>query len=472
MTGRLRISRTGLELIKSFEGFRDTALRLPDGRWTVGFGHVRSAREGVTISEKDAEDLLLFDLKPTEDSIRNQVLTPLNQNQYDALVSLVFNISPGQFRDSAILRALNVGDVLGAANGFDAWRKARINGRLIVVDALVRRRTAEKALFLEHPEGRATAPTPMVTPELDQSGFGPVANDREIPADASHANDPAPVGGLRPAVTVSAPQSAPEPDVQRAVVDLANQQTVREAVREAARSHTQTMAAASNGMRVETIVQDVTVADIVTTLEAPAVALQVATTPKGQAQPEVNPIEEASRIAAERIARILARSDVPPTMAGEPARPNGRQSGHQAEAPKPAAQTVKAAPQARAIPDDLPDFNAPKMDMGKARIIIDDTEEYDPGFDPRTLLNTSPVTGRRDSPRVAVATERPDGGRMSAAAPWIATLVMSAPLFGVGVVDLMQGPGEHPWAPMMTSAFGLLVLASLYYIATRAGRRD
>ena len=132
---------------------------------------------------------------------------------------------------------------------------------------------------------------------------------------------------------------------------------------------------------------------------------------------------------------------------------------------------MKAAPQPRAIPDDLPDFNAPKMDMGKARVIIDDTEEYDPGFDPRTLLNTPPVNGRKDSARAAVV-ERSDGGRMSAAAPWIATLVMSAPLFGVGVVDLMQGPGEHPWAPMMTSAFGLLVLASLYYIATRAGKRD
>ncbi len=77
---------------------------------------------------------------------------PVMQNQFDALVSLAFNISPGQFRDSDILRNLNGGDFLAAANAFDVWRKARIHGRVMVVDALVRRRAAEKALFLEHPE--------------------------------------------------------------------------------------------------------------------------------------------------------------------------------------------------------------------------------------------------------------------------------------------------------------------------------
>ena len=69
MTGRLRTSSKGLELIKSFEGFRETATRLPDGRWTIGYGHVRTAREGLNISQKDAEDLLLYDLRPVEDAV-------------------------------------------------------------------------------------------------------------------------------------------------------------------------------------------------------------------------------------------------------------------------------------------------------------------------------------------------------------------------------------------------------------------
>ena len=119
---------------------------------------------------------------------------------------------------------------------------------------------------------------------------------------------------MRPAVTVNVPRSSPEPDVEAAVVDLANQQTIRETVRSVVQPqpHSQTMAAASNGLRVETIVQEVTVADIVTTLEAPGVA----TPPRPETRLEANPIEEASRIAAERIARILPRSDVPPSMAG------------------------------------------------------------------------------------------------------------------------------------------------------------
>src|SRR5690606_25650775 len=167
MTGRLRTSRAGLELIKSFEGFRDVAVRLPDGRWTIGYGHVRTARDGLSITEKDASELLAQDLAPVESAIQALVFTPLNQNQFDALASLVFNIGPGRFRDSDVVRNLNAGDFLSAAGSFDVWRKARIHGRTMLVDALVRRRTVEKALFLEHPDGRAIAPTPLVTPEPD-----------------------------------------------------------------------------------------------------------------------------------------------------------------------------------------------------------------------------------------------------------------------------------------------------------------
>ena len=119
MTDRMRISPAGLELIKSFEGFRETAVRLPDGRWTIGYGHVRSAREGITITPKDAEELLKQDLEMIERAIGNLVYAPLMQNQFDALVSLAFNISLGQFRESEILANLNAGNHLAAANGFD-----------------------------------------------------------------------------------------------------------------------------------------------------------------------------------------------------------------------------------------------------------------------------------------------------------------------------------------------------------------
>ena len=167
MTLPLRTTRAGLELIKSFEGFRARSTRLPDGRWTIGHGHVRTAREGVRISRDDAELLLIYDIRRIEAEIEDCLLSPLNANQYNSLVSFVYNISPGQFRQSDVLRMLNRGEHIAAAMGMEAWRKARINGQLMIVDALVRRRAAEKALFLEHPEGRALCPTPLISPEFD-----------------------------------------------------------------------------------------------------------------------------------------------------------------------------------------------------------------------------------------------------------------------------------------------------------------
>jgi GH24 family phage-related lysozyme (muramidase) len=165
MTSRMRTSRAGIDLIKAFEGFREHAVRLPDGRWTVGHGHVRTAHDGLRVSEKEAEELLKADLLPIEETIRSYVFATLTQNQFDALASFVFNISPAEFIRSDTLQRLNMGDVIGAAAGFDIWRQARLHGRIAVVDALVRRRAAEKALFLSSPDGWPNAPTPLVSPE-------------------------------------------------------------------------------------------------------------------------------------------------------------------------------------------------------------------------------------------------------------------------------------------------------------------
>lgn len=194
MSYPLRLSRSGLEMIKSFEGYRERATRLADGRWTIGHGHVRSAREGVRINLRDAEDLLIYDIQQIEAAISQRILTPLNQNQHDAIVSFVFNISPGQFADSDVLRLLNAGEHTFAANAMEAWRMARIGSKLEVIDALVRRRAIEKALFLEHPEGRSAAPTPLVTPEFDPAWKrGEVTNEtlEDTPAQTSKTEEDA-----------------------------------------------------------------------------------------------------------------------------------------------------------------------------------------------------------------------------------------------------------------------------------------
>ncbi len=391
MTGRLRTSRAGLELIKSFEGFRDTAARLPDGRWTIGYGHVRTARDGLSITEKDASDLLVQDLAPIEAAIHSLVFTPLNQNQFDALASLVFNISPGRFRDSDVLRNLNAGDFLAAAAGFDVWRKARIHGRAMVVDALVRRRAVEKALFLEHPDGRAVAPTPLVTPEPD----------------LSLASSPEP--------SQSGSSSGGSSD---ASIDIAD------AVRRLA-ERTSEIAAAS-GQPIP-----------------PA-------RPEDEPRPAGNAVEEAQLVVAKRIGRILERSAHP-------------SSGAPASTTSASGPVGSGAGQTSLAPD------------SNQRRLIDDTEMFDPGRDPADIFAEAERNDRivQDrSRRLGIVNTQ-----LVALAPWIAILVLSVVGLAIGLVDTFKVDagrvaGVARGAPTVLAVFGMLVVMSVYFLATRGSSND
>ncbi|HBQ47743.1 MAG TPA: glycoside hydrolase, partial [Hyphomonas atlantica] len=111
MAGNMRTSDTGVELIKSFEGFRARASRLPDGKWLIGYGHTETARAGLKVSPFDAELILRYrDLKRIEDHLAQQVFTPLAQNEFDSLVSFAFNIGLKAFDASDVLAHLNSGD--------------------------------------------------------------------------------------------------------------------------------------------------------------------------------------------------------------------------------------------------------------------------------------------------------------------------------------------------------------------------
>ena len=167
MNPRHKISPAGIELIKSFEGYRRRAAQLADGRWTIGYGHTKSAREGAEVSEADATALLLYDLMAVTSAVNDLTFTPLTQNQFDALVCFAFNVGVETFRKSTVLRRVNEGSMLQAACSFEMWRKAEFEGERIVVDALVRRRAAEKALFLTPTNGWVAAPSPVLRPTLD-----------------------------------------------------------------------------------------------------------------------------------------------------------------------------------------------------------------------------------------------------------------------------------------------------------------
>ncbi len=168
MEPRHRLSRTAIELIKRFEGYRRAAAQLPDGRWTIGHGHTLTAREGATVSENDAEALLLYDLIGVAHALNEAIFTPLTQNQFDALTSFVFNLGLDNFHQSGVLKRLNEGSLIQAACAMELWRKANVGGERIVVDALVRRRSAEKSLFLTPlDDGWVPAPSPILRPLLD-----------------------------------------------------------------------------------------------------------------------------------------------------------------------------------------------------------------------------------------------------------------------------------------------------------------
>jgi lysozyme len=138
-----RISQEGLDLIKRWEGCRTNAYKCPANVWTIGYGHTKTAKPGMMISHSKADDLLLEDLKVFESAVRRLVTVPLNQNQFDALVSFVFNVGEGAFEGSTLLRLLNSGNYKAASAQFGKWVYA---GKQ-VLPGLVARREAEYQLF-------------------------------------------------------------------------------------------------------------------------------------------------------------------------------------------------------------------------------------------------------------------------------------------------------------------------------------
>lgn len=139
-----RINKAGLDLIKSFEGLRLKAYKDAVGVWTIGYGHTKTATPGTVISEPEAESLLLNDLAEAQGAVERLVKQPLNDNEYAALVSFVFNLGSGNLSRSTLLRKLNAGDRKGASDQFLVWNKA--GGKVLA--GLTRRRQAERDLFL------------------------------------------------------------------------------------------------------------------------------------------------------------------------------------------------------------------------------------------------------------------------------------------------------------------------------------
>ena len=140
----MKISANGIGLLIHFEGFRDKAYRDSGGVWTIGYGSTKGVHAGQRITRDQAAIRLADDVAKAEADVSLLVNVPLTQGQFDALVSFVYNLGAGALARSTLIRRLNSGDYSGAADEFMKWVKA--GGRRL--QGLVRRRAAERALFL------------------------------------------------------------------------------------------------------------------------------------------------------------------------------------------------------------------------------------------------------------------------------------------------------------------------------------
>jgi lysozyme len=137
-------SQSGLALTEGFESCRLAAYQDLKGVWTIGYGHTGpDVNDGLTITQDQADALLLADVKNAEDHVNNLVTVALTQAQFDALVDFAFNCGCAAFAGSTMLKLLNQGDYSSAAAQLDLWDHA--SGK--VVAGLLRRRQAETDEF-------------------------------------------------------------------------------------------------------------------------------------------------------------------------------------------------------------------------------------------------------------------------------------------------------------------------------------
>lgn len=148
----MKLDRDGKEFIKSFESLSLTPYTDIHGKWTIGWGHTLGITSGSPpISRMQADCLFDEDVEDAEEPVNKFVMLEIKQNEFNALVSFAFNEGYGKFKNSTLLRKLNMGDRAGAAKEFLRWvyyedPKTKV---MKVSKGLTARREAEQKLFLK-----------------------------------------------------------------------------------------------------------------------------------------------------------------------------------------------------------------------------------------------------------------------------------------------------------------------------------
>ena len=203
----MHMSQGGLDnLLKKFEGCKLKAYRCPACILTIGYGHTSAAgapevKEGMTITQQQAEDILKADLVKYEQPVAAMVKVDLEQNQFDVLVDFAYNAGVGALKTSTLLKKINAGDFDAVPDELMKWTKG--GGK--VLPGLVRRRQAESAWWnahQDHPhdhQDHRSEPDPVPQKTMIDSkqgnaalitgGLGTLGAAKEVAAQAQDASD-------------------------------------------------------------------------------------------------------------------------------------------------------------------------------------------------------------------------------------------------------------------------------------------
>ena len=143
----MKFNDKGLALLKEFEGCRLKAYPDPGTGgepWTIGYGHIGGVNEGDVITQSQADSLLAADLAHLSAQVDAALTVELTDNQFSSLVCFAYNVGIGNLRNSMLLHLVNQGQLTAAAGQFERWDRAAGH----IMPGLLRRRQAEKALFL------------------------------------------------------------------------------------------------------------------------------------------------------------------------------------------------------------------------------------------------------------------------------------------------------------------------------------
>lgn len=141
-----QISDACVTLVKTFEGFEAKAYKCPAGVWTIGYGHTLNVKPTDVITEVAASMLLKEELQNYADKV-DKLVAVASQSQFDALVSFAYNLGVSTLASSTLLKKHIAGDYVAAQAEFSRWNKAKVEGKMTVLNGLTKRRNHEAALY-------------------------------------------------------------------------------------------------------------------------------------------------------------------------------------------------------------------------------------------------------------------------------------------------------------------------------------